>query len=337
MTTIRQPYLLFLGDAPDRLAAKTAIGVHDWRPEACVGQFRLPGCVPDLGIDEPGIAGAAERGAKTLLIGVANRGGIIPESWLAPLTEALERGMDLASGLHTRLSSIDALRETAERHGRALIDVRVPDRPYPIGNGEPRSGHRLLAVGTDCSVGKMYATLAIHREMRARGVDADYRATGQTGIFIEGNGVPVDAVVSDFIAGSIEQLCPANDADHWDVIEGQGSLFHPSFSGVSLGLLHGSQPDFLVLCHEPTREHMRGLPKQPLPGIQACIEANLAWARVVSANPRMAGIAVNTYHVEPGRREALLAELADEFGMPCVDPMVTGVGELVDALLDAAG
>lgn len=332
MSRIRQPYLLFLGDAPDRLAAKTAIGVYDWRPDACVGQFRLPGCVPDLGIDEPGIAGAVDRGARTLLIGVANRGGTIPPDWIAPMCEALEAGMDIASGLHTHLNTIAALRETAERTGRALIDVRVPTETYPIATGERRSGHRLLAVGTDCSVGKMYTTLAIEREMRARGLDADFRATGQTGIFIAGGGVPVDAVISDFIAGSIEHLCPAAADDHWDIVEGQGSLFHPSFSGVSLGLLHGAQPDTLVMCHEPTRTHMRGLPHQALPGLQECMEANLEWARVVSDNPRFVGISINTYHVDPAERESLLGRFEDELGMPCVDPMVTGVGALVDLL-----
>jgi uncharacterized NAD-dependent epimerase/dehydratase family protein len=332
MTEIARPYLLFLGDAPDRLAAKTAIGVLDWRPDECVGQFRLPGCVPDLGIDETGIEEAAARGARTLLIGVANRGGVIPERWLDPMCAALRAGMDIASGLHTRLDSIPRLSETAAQTGRALIDVRAPRETYPVASGETRSGHRLLTVGTDCSVGKMYTSLAIEREMRHRHIDADFRATGQTGIFIAGGGVPVDAVVADFISGSIETLCPAAAPDHWDVVEGQGSLFHPSFAGVSLGLLHGAQPDYLVLCHEPTRSHMRGLPRQPLPGIQQCMEANLEAARLVSANPVFAGLSINTWHVEAAQREGLLASLEDEFGMPCVDPMVTGVGILVDHL-----
>ncbi len=332
MTAIAQPYLLFLGDAPDRLAAKTAVGIQDWRPEACVGQYRLDGCVPDLGIDDIDIEQAAARGARTLIVGVANRGGIIPESWQGPMIAAIESGMDIASGLHTRLASIPALAEAAARHRRRLVDVREPQQAFPVATGEPRSGHRLLAVGTDCSVGKMYTTLAIEREMRSRGFAADFRATGQTGILIAGDGVPVDAVVADFIAGSIEHLSPAADPDHWDIIEGQGSLFHPSFAGVSLGLLHGAQPDCLVLCHEPTRSHMRGLPRQALPGIQECMEANLQAARVVSPNPRFIGISVNTYHVEADRREALLASYEDEFAMPCVDPMVTGVAALVDQL-----
>lgn len=329
---IKQPYLLFLGDAPDRLAAKTAVGVNDWRPNACVGQFRLDGCEPDLGIVDLSMTDAAAQGAKTVLIGVANRGGIIPGSWLTPLLEALENGMDLASGLHTHLRNIPELAEAAARLGRQLIDVRIPDREYPIASGEIRKGHRILAVGTDCSVGKMYTTLALEQKMRTRGMNVDFRATGQTGIFIVGGGVPVDAVISDFIAGSIEQLSPANSDDHWDVIEGQGSLFHPSYAGVSLGLLHGSQPDHLVLCHEPTRTHMRGLPRQALPGIQECMEANLRAARVVSSNPRFIGLSVNTQHVPAEQREALLKGLEDEFALPCVDPMITGVSALVDQL-----
>ena len=332
MPEIQQPYLLFLGDAPDRLAAKTAVGVQDWRPEICVGQFRLPDCVPDLGIDDLNMQQAAEKGARTLLIGVANRGGIIPDSWLRPMLEAMECGMDLASGLHTHLKDIPQLSAAAERLGRRLIDVRVPDREFPVASAEPRSGHRLLAVGTDCSVGKMYTTMALAQHMEERGMNVDFRATGQTGIFVAGSGVPVDAVISDFLSGSIETLCPANSDDHWDIIEGQGSLFHPSYAGVSLGLLHGSQPDYLVLCHEPTRTHMRGLPNQNLPGIQECMEANLCAARVVSANPRFIGLAVNTQHVDASERDDLLKALEDEFALPCVDPMITGVAALVDQL-----
>ncbi len=330
MQEIQQPYLLFLGDAADRLAAKTAIGVYDWRPEACIGQFRLPGCAADLGIEDVSIQSAAAQGAKTLLIGVANRGGTIPDSWLPLMLEAMQQGMDLASGLHTHLCSIPQLVETSQNTGRNLVDVRMPDESYPIATGEARTGHRLLAVGTDCSVGKMYTTLAIEREMKKRGWNVDFRATGQTGIFIVGSGVPIDAVVSDFISGSIETLCPANTDDHWDIIEGQGSLYHPSYAGVSLGLLHGSQPDHLVLCHEPTRTHMRGLPKQSLPGIQECMEANLQAARIVSPNPRFIGLSVNTHHVVADQRERTLKNLEDEFALPCVDPMITGVAALVD-------
>jgi uncharacterized NAD-dependent epimerase/dehydratase family protein len=253
---IEQPYLLFLGDAPDQLAAKTAQGIADWRPEICVGQLRFTDCKADLGLPEMTLEEAAQKGAKTLVIGVANRGGIISDNWAEVLVQALERGFDLASGLHSRLADVPELAAAAARNGRRLFDVRHPTGRFSIGDGKPRPGKRLLTVGTDCSCGKMYTSLALERAMRARGLKADFRATGQTGILIAGSGVSVDAVVADFISGASETLSPANDADHWDLIEGQGSLFHASFAGVSLGLLHGSQPDVIVMCHEPTRTHM---------------------------------------------------------------------------------
>ncbi|MEX2408988.1 MAG: DUF1611 domain-containing protein, partial [Rhodovibrionaceae bacterium] len=256
---IAHPYLMFLGDAPDQLGAKTAIGVAHWRPDWCLGQLSLPGCKADLSLPEMTVEAAAAAGVKTVIAGVVNRGGVISESWIEVLEEALSRGMDVAAGLHNRLNDVPALKQAAEKYGRKLFDVRHPTQNFSVASGEKRSGKRLLAVGTDCSVGKMYTTLALEHAMRGRGMKADFRATGQTGIFIAGSGVSVDAVVADFISGAVEWLAPANDDDHWDLIEGQGSLFHASFAGVSLGLLHGSQADALVLCHEPTRPHMRGL------------------------------------------------------------------------------
>lgn len=331
---INPPYLLFLGDAEDALAAKTAIGVYQWRPEACVGQLRLPGCAPAIDLPELSVAEGRERGARTLLVGVVNRGGVFGRDWIDTMVEALGAGMDVASGLHTRLEDVPEVAEAARRHGRRLHDVRHSRERFPIGTGEPRTGRRLLTVGTDCSVGKMYTTLALYRGFEARGVDAHFRATGQTGIFIEGSGVAVDALVSDFMSGAIEQLCPANGERHWDLIEGQGSLFHPSYAGVSLGLLHGAQPDTLVLCHEPVRTHMRGLPGRPLPDLRSCIEANLAAARVVSPGVRFAGVAINTKDQTAGEAEALLRRTEDELGLPCVDPSRgNGVEPLLDAIL----
>ena len=255
---IQHPYLLFLGDAPDQLAAKTAQGISQWRSDWCLGQLRLAGCKADLGLPEMTIGDAAAQGARTLVVGVANRGGVISEAWLPALLEALDRGLDLASGLHRRLGDVPALAERARERGRRIFDVRHPRRDFAVGTGARRPGKRLLAVGTDCSIGKMYTTLALEKEMHARGIKADFRATGQTGIFIAGSGVSIDAVVADFISGAVEWLAPANDPDHWDLVEGQGSLFHPSYAGVSLGLLHGAQPTALVVCHEPNRPHMRG-------------------------------------------------------------------------------
>ncbi|MEY3713927.1 MAG: hypothetical protein RL321_1547 [Pseudomonadota bacterium] len=329
---IHKPYLLFLGDAHDDLAAKTAIGVWQWRPDECVGQLRLAGCVPKLPIDEIDLEEGRRRGARTLLIGVANRGGTIAETWVEVLVRALELGYDLCNGLHTRLASIERIRDAAARSGSRIIEVREPGQ-YPIAAAQPRSGRRLLAVGTDCSVGKMYTTLALERELHSRGVPADFRATGQTGIMIAGGGVPVDAVVSDFVAGSVEQLCPANAPEHWDLIEGQGSLFHPSYSGVSLGLLHGAAPDALVMCHEPTRKHMRGLPHWPIPALDECFDLHLRCAKLMNPAVRFVGMAINTSALADDAARRLLGELEQRYGLPASDPVRYGVSSLVDEML----
>jgi uncharacterized NAD-dependent epimerase/dehydratase family protein len=330
---IEAPYLLFLGDAADQLAAKTAQGVAQWRPERCLGQFRMPGCNADLGLPDMTLEAAAAEGARTLVIGVANRGGVISAAWIAVLQRALDLGLDLAAGLHNRMADVPQLREAAARNGRRLFDVRHPSQQLEVANGKKRSGKRLLTVGTDCSVGKMYTSLALEQEMRARGMKADFRATGQTGILITGSGISVDAVAADFISGATEWLSPANDADHWDLIEGQGSLFHASFAGVSLGLLHGAQADALVLCHEPARRHMRGLPDYPLPDLQLCIDANLTAARLTNPAVTCVGIAVNTAQLDQAAAERLLRETGQRLGLPAVDPLRSGVGPIVDRLV----
>lgn len=329
---IEHPYLLFLGDAPDQLAAKTAQGIAHWRPEWCLGQFRLPGCKADLGLRDMTLEAAVEAGAKTLVIGIANQGGVISHAWIEVLERALIQGLDLAAGLHNRLADVPSLAALAREHGRRLFDVRHPSETFAVGNGRKRPGKRLLTVGTDCSVGKMYTSLALEREMRTRGLKADFRATGQTGILIAGAGVSVDAVVADFVSGAVEWLSPANDPNHWDLIEGQGSLFHASFAGVSLGLLHGAQADALVLCHEPTRRHMRGLPDYPVPDLTLCIEANVAAARLTNPAVRCIGVSVNTSQMAPGTVEPLLRGIEDRLGLPAVDAFKDGVAAIVDRL-----
>ena len=330
--TIAHPYLMFLGEAADQLAAKTAQGIVHWRPDWCLGQLRLAGCNADLKIPDMTLEQAKAAGVRTVIVGVANRGGKIGGSWTETLVRALELGMDLASGLHRRLSDIPEVSETARRLGRQLFDVRHPTREFEVGNGAKRPGKRLLAVGTDCSIGKMYTTLALEQEMRRRGMKADFRATGQTGIFIAGDGVSIDAVVSDFVSGAVEWLSPANDPDHWDLIEGQGSLFHASYAGVSLGLLHGAQPDAIVICHEPTRTHMRGLAHYPLPDIETCIDANLRAARLTNPAVRCVAASINTAALSEADAKVCLAEIEQRLGMPAVDPFRTGVGRIVDLL-----
>ncbi len=329
---IETPYLLFLGDAPDQLAAKVAQGIRDWRPDNAVGQFRMDGCNATVHLPDMDLAAAKAAGAKTLVIGVANRGGVISAAWKKVLVAALEEGFDLASGLHNLLRDEEDLAAVARATGRSLHDVRVPEVQYPIANGKKRSGKRCLAVGTDCSVGKMYTALAMDKEMKARGQKSTFRATGQTGILITGNGVPLDAVIADFMAGAVEWLTPDNDADHWDHIEGQGSLFHVSYSGVTMALIHGGQPDALVLSHEPTRAHMRGLPDYDLPSLEALRDTALPLARIANPNAQVVGISVNTAAM--GEDEALthLAQIEARMGLPAVDPFRQGAGRLVDAL-----
>jgi uncharacterized NAD-dependent epimerase/dehydratase family protein len=329
---IQTPYLLFLGDAPDHLAAKVAQGICDWRPENAVGQFRLPGCGADMGLADMTLEEGLAAGAKTLVIGVANRGGIISEEWKAVLVRALQLGYDLAAGLHNLLRNEDALQAAAKVNGGTLHDVRVPTVAYPIANGRKRSGKRALAIGTDCSCGKMYTAMSMDAEMQARGMKSTFRATGQTGILITGKGVPLDAVIADFMAGAVEYLTPDNEDDHWDHIEGQGSLFHVSYSGVTMALIHGGQPDALILCHEPTRSHMRGLPDYALPTLEVLRDTALPLARIANPACTVVGVSLNTKALDEAAARDALAKVEDRMGLPATDPYRFGAGKLVDAL-----
>ncbi len=330
---IRKPYLLFLADARDELAAKTARGIADWRPEWCVGQLRLPGCKADVGLPDLTLQEAVARGAQTMVIGVANAGGVLDPLWIETIVAAIETGLDVASGLHSRLSVLPEVRDAARRHGRRLVDARHSDLKLGVGTGARRPGKRLLTVGTDCSCGKKYTALSIERELRGRGVDVDFRATGQTGILISERGIAMDAVVADFLSGAAEWLSPANDPEHWDVVEGQGSLLHPSYAGVSLGILHGTQPDAFVVCHEPTRTEMRGI-SRPLPGIELCIEATVGAGCLTNPAIRCFGVAMDTSKLKPVAGRELLERTSAELGLVCVDPMLTGVGPIVDLLVE---
>ncbi|MEO7655410.1 MAG: DUF1611 domain-containing protein [Sphingomicrobium sp.] len=326
------PYLLFLGDTIEPGYAKTAFGLRDWAPERCVGEIALPGAQVTTGLPAFQPGEAYERGARALLIGVATRGGRVPERWLPTLTESLRAGLDIVSGMHDRLSDIDELAREARRLRRRLIDVRVPPDGIAVGTGRKRSGRRLLTVGTDCALGKKYTALAIARGLKARGQDVNFRATGQTGIMIAGAGIPIDAVVSDFIAGAAELLSPDARADHLDVIEGQGSLFHPSYAAVTLGLLHGSQPDLFIVCHDPERTHILGLPGFPLPSIEEVIARTVAAGRLTNPAIRCCGISLNTSALSADAAAEVVAATHRRLALPVADP-VRGLG--LDDLLDA--
>ena len=328
---LSRPYLLFLGDVPDALAAKTAYGIVDWRRDWCVGQWRLPGCKADTGLPEMTAEEAAAKGAKTMIIGVVNAGGKLPDHWVESIVAAMAAGMDIAAGLHQRLGAVPAIAEAAQKYGRTLTDVRMSAERFETGKGTKRPGMRLLTVGTDCSVGKKYTALALEAGMREAGIDARFCATGQTGVFISGRGAAIDAVVADFISGAAEWLSPDTAPDVWQIVEGQGSLFHPSFAGVSLGLLHGSQPDAFVVCHEPTRTNMRGV-KTPLPTIADVIEMTVALGRLTNPAIRPMGIAVNTQALGDEEAKEMLEAMAEEHDLPATDPVRFGVANIVERL-----
>ena len=330
---IPAPYLLYLGNSSDPVGIKTSRGLATFRPEDCVGEFRHDDCPLTLGLPRLGLEAGVAAGAKTLVLGIANAGGTLDTGLVDDAAAALDAGLNVASGLHKRLRDEPRLARLAEERGLELFDVREPPADLRVGNGYPRAGHRLLTVGTDCSVGKMYTTLALTRSLRERGIAADFRATGQTGILIAGSGIAVDAVVADFISGAIERLAPARDDDGWDLIEGQGSLFHPSFAGVSTGLLHGAQPEAIILCHDPQRQHMRGIPGRPLPGLKECLEENLRVARLTSAQVRAVGVCLNTSAMDPAAAHRLCRTTEDLLGLRCTDPIAFGVETLVDELL----
>ncbi|MEO1968218.1 MAG: N-acetyltransferase DgcN [Sphingomonadaceae bacterium] len=332
--TIPTPYLLYLGHSTDPADVKTSRGIAAFRPDICVGEFRHDDCTLTLDLPRMGFDQAAAAGARTLVLGIANAGGKLGEALIDDALSALDAGLDIAAGLHQRLADEPRLAEAARRLGRKLYDVRVPAKNIPVGTGNRRAGNRLLTVGTDCSVGKMYTSLCLVDGLRSRGVSADFRATGQTGILVAGGGVPLDAVVADFMSGSIEQLAPAREDNGWDVIEGQGSLFHPSFAGVSLGLLHGAQPAALVMCHDPSREHLRGIPGRSLPDVAECLAANLEAARLTSPNVHAVGVALNTSAMDEDSAKRVCETIGAAVQLPCTDPYRMGVEAILDRLLN---
>jgi uncharacterized NAD-dependent epimerase/dehydratase family protein len=333
MHQLRKPYLLFLGDVTLQSDAKTAFGLRDWCAQDVMGEWGLPQSTITLGLPRLSPAEAAKRGAGSLVLGVAAVGGVLPAHWLPDLVAALEKGLDIVSGQHTRLTTFPTLVEAAQRGGAKLIDVRHSDKQFPAGTGRKRTGMRVLTVGTDCALGKKYTALALTRALQAKGAQATFRATGQTGVMIAGEGVAIDAVVSDFVAGAAEELSPDNLPHHWDVVEGQGALFHPAYAGVTLGLLHGSQPDALVLCHDPSRQTIEGYPNHPIPELKEAIRRYVEAGRLTNPAVRCVGISINSSSLDDGAWQRYAKQLADELGLPVVDPMRGGVEAIAAALL----
>jgi uncharacterized NAD-dependent epimerase/dehydratase family protein len=278
-------------------------------------------------------AEAAARGAGSIVIGVASPGGQIPDDWIPTLVDALRAGLDVVSGMHTRLERYPQLVEAARQSQVRLINVRHADRDWPIGTGIKRSGRRVLTVGTDCALGKKYTALAITRALKTHGVKASFRATGQTGILIAGEGVAIDAVIADFMSGVAESISPANDADHWDVVEGQGALFHPAYAGVTLALLHGTQPDAIVLCHDPSRETIEDHPNIALPTLEEAIRRYIEAGQLTNKEIRCVGIAINSSTLSDTQWLDYRNGLQSRLNLPVCDPMRGGVDPIALALL----
>lgn len=329
---ITPPYLLFLADETRETYVKTGRGIVDWRRALCGGQLRLSSDTLDLGLPDLSIEEAKAAGVRTLIIGTSQVGGDIQSKWINKLAEAAAAGLDIVAGLHTRLSSVYEINEAARRGHSRIIDVRSPPADIPVGSGKPRSGQRILTVGTDCALGKKYTALQLEKDMRETGMNADFRASGQTGIMIAGRGIPIDCVVADFISGAAELLSPANEDDHWDVIEGQGGIFHPGYAAVTHGLLLGSQPDAFVVCHAAGREHMAGWDHVPLPSIGEVIQRTVDIGRLTNPDIRCAGISVNTSQLTADQREEYLTNLSQRYALPCVDPVVTGCQAIIENL-----
>lgn len=313
---IPTPYIVFLGDAKDFKQAKTAFGLHEWRPELCVSQVKLDGCEVDLGLPELSLQAAKDAGAKTFLIAISPFSTTLPESYVQIVTEAMRLGFHIASPLHGALP--DVLLREAESCGVTVYNFRHRDDVYPKGTGEKRTGLRLLTVGTDCACGKKFTALSISRALTQRGVENTFRSTGQTGFLISQSGINNDTIQADFLSGAAEWLTPENNPWHIDVVEGQGALSHPSFGAGSLSLIYGTQPDFIVLCHEPGRQTQRGV-KYSVPNL--VYEARLVEQLARRTNPRaeIVGISLFTKYASSVDIELSL-ELADSLRVATFDP-----------------
>jgi len=327
--------------------AKSAVGVLRYRPEEVAAVIdstragRTAGECAGVGGDVPVVAdleAAAALGADGLLIGVAPQGGELPPAWRGTVRAALERGWDVVSGLHAFLADDPELAAAALRGGARIHDARRPPARRPVAAGRARgvAATVVLTVGSDCNVGKMTASVEIQRELARRGARAAFVATGQTGMFIADHGVAVDAVPSDFVAGFTEELVleAAREAD-FVVVEGQGSIINPAYSGVALGILHGACPSAMVLCHQAGRTHLRVsaapgvFPVPPLAALIAAHEEAARWLKPA----RVVGVALNTNGLDEGGARAACAAAARETGLPATDPVRLGAGPLAEALL----
>lgn len=328
------------------LTSKTANSIIRFQPDRVVAVLdrqhagKTSQEILGAGGDIPVVASMQEGlalGANSVLIGIAPIGGRLPDEWRGWLREALEGGCHIVSGLHTFLGDDPLLAEAARIHGRRIEDLRRPPANLPVASGRAKATDalRVLTVGTDCNVGKMTAQLRLVDGLKARGLRTNFVATGQTGIMIEGWGIAVDAVVADFIAGAAEQITLQGAADA-DVVlvEGQGSINHPGYSGVTLGLLHGSCPDAMILCHQASRKFIgdyRPAAWLAMPPLAEYVRLYETMANTVHPS-RVIGVALNTYDMTDDDARRACEDAARETGLPCTDPVRFDATPLLDAI-----
>lgn len=319
--------------------AKTATGLLRFCPDECAAIFdpeqvgKQANDLLGVGGNTPFIAKLSDAPqANTLVLGIAPPGGKVPEAWRAVILEAMDRGMNILSGLHDFLSDDAEFKTIAHEKGIQLVDVRKNTfRDIARRQGIRQDCLRLHTVGHDCSVGKMVVSLAIAHGLTARGKDAQFVATGQTGIMIAGSGLPIDCVVADFVSGAAERLVLDNQHHEIIVIEGQGSLVHPSYAAVTLGLLHGCQPQGLVFVFEAGREVVGGLEHVPLPSLQRQIELFETMGSIHQPC-RTIAVAMNGRNLTPEQATVTAQRVESELNLPVVDVVRDGPDRLLDTV-----
>jgi uncharacterized NAD-dependent epimerase/dehydratase family protein len=333
---IQKPYVLHIGDDPRPEKSKIAMGAITFIPEDCVGYIANPDSLSLPNINKLSIEDAIQKGAKSFVIGSVAKSGAVEQEWIPHIVNAIENGLDIINGHHQKLNALktasgETLEDLSKKHGTTLHNIRHYEDTLPIGTGKPRKGKRLLTVGTDCSCGKMFTSLSLHAYLTKKNVKSRFAATGQSGILIAGEGVPIDAIVSDYMSGAIEQLTPESDA--LTIIEGQGSLFHPAYAGVSLGLLHGAQADYIILCHNPAKDSMLNV-DYPIPDIADCLALNLKLGRRTNPNQKCVGISLNTSALSEDDAKSCIKKLETEFKVPVTDPYRFGIAPIADKLAE---
>jgi D-glutamate N-acetyltransferase len=330
--------ILAEGQSGDPHYGKTMRGVVDYSPILTVAilDSQRPGethkGIPVVGT----VAEALPHGPTTALVGVATQGGRFPPAWRELLKQSIQAGLDLESGLHEFVSEDPELVALAEQHGVELLDLRKPpsDLNVPTGENLRLGAKTVLTVGSDCAIGKKTVAIELDREARSRGLNSQFVPTGQTGVAIAGWGIAIDAVVADFIAGAAERLVVegARRGGELLIVEGQGSLSHPAYSGVTLGLMHGSAPHTYVLCHVAGATEIEGYPGSPLPSLTEIVELHER-ASLPSRPARVAAIALNTRDLDEAEARAAVEAVAQETGLPTDDPVRFGAGRVLDAVL----